>query len=65
MTAEFWNNFFSNVPENLNMPNNSNPEPFEDNLNKPTFKVILKCRNHQIILAIQGKYRDDLKEIQR
>ena len=47
------------------MPNNSNPEPFEDNLNKPTFKVILKCRNHQIILAIQGKYRDDLKEIQR
>ena len=47
------------------MPNNSNPEPFEDNLNKPTFKAILKYRNHQIILAIQGKYTDDLNKIQR
>ena len=54
-TAEIFNNFFSNIAQNLKISRYTNEEPIVSNINDPTLKAILKYRNHPSITAIQNK----------
>ena len=54
-TAEIFNNFFSNIVQNLKISRYTNEEPIVSNINDPTLKAVLKYRNHQSITAIQNK----------
>ena len=54
-TAEIFNNFFSNIVQNLKISRYTNEEPIVSNINDPTLKAILKYRNHPSITAIQNK----------
>ena len=54
-TAEVFNNFFSNIVQNLKISRYTNEEPIVSNINDPTLKAILKYRNHPNITAIQNK----------
>ena len=56
-TAEFLNNFFSNIVQNLNIARYTSEESFVDNISDPTLKAILKYRNHPSIIAIRKKYK--------
>ena len=51
-TAEVFNNFFSNIVQNLKISRHTNEEPIVSNINDPTLKAILKYRNHPSITAI-------------
>ena len=53
-TAEVFNNFFSNIVQNLQISRYTNEEPIVSNINDPTLKAILKYRNPSIN-AIQSK----------
>ena len=54
-TTEVFNNFFSNIVQNLKVSRYTNEEPIVSNINDPTLKAILKYRNHPSITAIQNK----------
>ena len=54
-TAEVFNNFFSNIVQNLKISRYANEEPIVSNINDPTLKAILKYRNPPSITAIQNK----------
>ena len=56
-TAEVFNNFFSNIVQNLKISRYANEELIVSNINDPTLKTILKYRNHPSITAIQNKYK--------
>ena len=54
-TAEVFNNFFSNIAQNLKISRYTNEKPIVGNINDPTLKAVLKYRNHPSITAIQNK----------
>ena len=54
-TAEVFNNFFSNIVQNLKISRYTNEEPIVSNISDPTLKPILKYRNHPSITAIQNR----------
>ena len=54
-TAEVFNNFFSNVVQNLDISRISNEEQFIDCIEDRTLKAILKYRKHPSIVAIRNK----------
>ena len=56
-TAEVFNNFFSNIVQNLKISRYTNEEPIVSNINDPTLKAILKYRKHPSITSIQKKCR--------
>ena len=56
-TAEVFNEFFSNIVQNLNIPRFPNNESFVNNINDPTLKAILKYRKHPSILTIRDKFQ--------
>ena len=57
-TAEVFNNFFSNIVQNLDISRYSNDETLVINTNDATLKAILKYRNHTSIIAIRSKCKD-------
>ena len=56
-TAEVFNNFFSNIVQNLKISRYTNEEPIVSNINDPTLKAILKYRNHSSITAMLEKWK--------
>ena len=56
-TAEVFNEFFSNIVQNLNIPRFENDEPIVNNISDPTLKAILKYRKHPGVIAIRDKFK--------
>ena len=50
-----------NIVKNLKILQYSNFGPIGQNIEDPTLKAILKCKNHQSILTIQAKYKSKNK----
>ena len=50
-TAEVFNEFFSNIVQNLNIPRFENDEPIVNNISDPTLKAILKYRKHPGVIT--------------
>ena len=54
-TATVFNNFFSNIITNLDIPQYIEEEPISQNIDDPLMKALVKYRNHPRIVAIKGK----------
>ena len=52
---EVFSSFFSNLVENLKIPQYSNFHPIAQNIEDPTLKAIVNHKNHPSILTIQTK----------
>ena len=56
-TAEVFNEFFSNIVQNLNILSFENDEPIVNNISDLTLKAILKYRKHPGVIAIRDKFK--------
>ena len=52
-TANVLNTFFSNVVNNLKIPQYANYDPIANNISDPILKAIVRYRNHPSILTIR------------
>ena len=52
------NSFFSSVVKNLNILNYAGSDPLSGNTDHPTFKAIVKWRNHPSIFAITSEHEN-------
>ena len=57
--AQILNDFFSNIIENLNIPQKNHTDSTIDNVRDRTLKAILKCSKHPSILTIKRKTKSD------
>ena len=59
--AKELNSFFSSVVKNLNIPNYEGCDPLSGNIDHPTLKAIVKCRNHPSILTLTSEHENTPK----
>ena len=50
--------FFSSIVASLDLPESQNADPLSGNIDHPTFKAIVKWRNHPSVLAITAVYEN-------